>query len=68
MMYSNQYLIKWLCGYVIGALVGLGYDCFLCSIVGILIGCKMSVHCVLDSLEAPVWYKLHAEYGAYVQK
>lgn len=41
MMYSNQYLIKWLCGYVMGALVGLGYDCFLCSVVGILIGYKI---------------------------
>lgn len=51
-MYSNQYLIKRLCGYVIGALVGLGYDCFVCR----------------DLLEAPVWYKLYAEYGAYVQK
>lgn len=44
-----------------GAIVGLGYDCFLCSVMGILIGCKMSVHCILD-------YKPRAEYGAYVQK
>lgn len=40
-MYSNQYLIKQLCGYVMGALFGLGYDCFLCSVVGILIGYKI---------------------------